>query len=122
MIDAYTMKDGMPIQGNPDYDNVLFWMNRDPRFEATIAWNGDTWKLSGNSKRRQWTYIKAIADNIEEIVYKECDERPYHMEQGDQWTLVDYVNVVVHIFQHEQRKFYDLESLWEDAERMEHKD
>lgn len=63
MIDAYTMKDGMPIQGNPDYDNVLFWMNRDPRFEATIAWNGDTWKLSGNSQRRQWTYIKAIADN-----------------------------------------------------------
>jgi len=66
--------------------------------------------------------VKAIADNIEEMVMKECDERPYHMERGDQWTLVDYVNVVVHVFQHEQRNFYDLESLWEDAERMEHKD
>lgn len=66
--------------------------------------------------------IKAIADNIAEIVREECDEKPYHQENGDQWTLVDYVNVVVHIFQHEQRNFYDLESLWEDAERMEHKD
>ena len=66
--------------------------------------------------------VKAISDNIEEMVMKECDERPYHMERGDQWTLVDYVNVVVHVFQHEQRNFYDLESLWEDAERMEHKD
>ncbi|MBL7717316.1 MAG: ribosome silencing factor [Flavipsychrobacter sp.] len=66
--------------------------------------------------------IKAIADNVEKVVREECDERPYHMESGDQWTLVDYVNVVVHVFQHEQRNFYDLESLWEDAERMEHND
>lgn len=66
--------------------------------------------------------IKAIADSIEEAVKNECDERPYHVEYGKEWTLVDYVNIVVHIFQQEQRKFYDLESLWEDAERMEHKD
>jgi len=66
--------------------------------------------------------IKAIADNIEESVWKECGERPYHSEQGLQWTLVDYVNVVVHIFDRDHRKFYDLESLWEDAERTEHND
>jgi ribosome-associated protein len=66
--------------------------------------------------------IKAIADNIEEIVWKECGEKPYHAEQGNQWTLVDYVNIVVHVFEHEHRKFYDLESLWEDAGRMEHND
>jgi ribosome-associated protein len=65
--------------------------------------------------------IKAIADFVEEAVGKECDERPYHVEHGDQWTLIDFVNVVVHIFQHEHRRFYDLESLWEDAERQEHK-
>ena len=65
--------------------------------------------------------IKAIADNVEKAVYEECGEKPYHMEKGQHWTLVDYVNVVVHIFQNEQRGFYDLESLWEDAERMEHK-
>ena len=66
--------------------------------------------------------IKAIADNIVEKVKEECDENPYHIEYGEQWVLVDYVNIVVHVFQHEQRKFYDLESLWEDAERTEHKD
>ncbi|MCD6063887.1 MAG: rsfS [Flavipsychrobacter sp.] len=66
--------------------------------------------------------IKAIADFVEETVKKECDERPFHIEHGDHWTLIDYVNVVVHIFQHEQRRFYDLESLWMDSERMEHND
>ena len=64
--------------------------------------------------------IKAIAQNIEDMVEMECGERPYHIEHGDTWTLVDYVNIVVHIFQHEQRKFYNLESLWEDAPRTEH--
>jgi len=65
--------------------------------------------------------IKAITDNIEEKIRMECNERPYHIENGHYWTLLDYVNIVVHIFQHEQRKFYNLESLWADAERMEHK-
>lgn len=64
--------------------------------------------------------IKAIADFITEEVYKECEEKPYHVEMGNEWTLVDYVNVVIHIFQHEQRRFYDLESLWADAPRTEH--
>ncbi len=66
--------------------------------------------------------LKAIADNIEKVVKEECDETPYHVERGDNWTLVDYVNVVVHIFQHEHRKFYNLESLWGDAGRVEHND
>lgn len=64
--------------------------------------------------------VKAIADNVVDAVWKECGEKPYHMEQGDHWTLIDYVNIVVHIFQKEQRQFYNLESLWEDAGRMEH--
>ena len=64
--------------------------------------------------------VKAIADNVQDKVYKVCGEKPYHVEQGDHWTLVDYVNIVVHIFQQEQRQFYKLESLWEDAGRMEH--
>lgn len=66
--------------------------------------------------------IKAIADNIEEQVAKLCDEKPYHIELGDQWTLVDYINVVVHIFHPDQRQFYNLESLWEDAGRVDHND
>jgi ribosome-associated protein len=64
--------------------------------------------------------LKAIAENLIDEVQKECGEKPYHTEYGDSWTLVDYVNIVVHIFQTEQRKFYNLESLWEDAPRSEH--
>ncbi|WP_207510968.1 RagB/SusD family nutrient uptake outer membrane protein [Longitalea luteola] len=60
MIEAYTMKDGRPItEANTGYDGTMFWLNRDPRFEATIAYNGSTWKLSGKNNRRQWTYIGA---------------------------------------------------------------
>ncbi len=64
--------------------------------------------------------LKAIADNLVDEVEKECGEKPYHVEFGETWTLVDYVNIVVHIFQKEQRLFYNLESLWEDAPRAEH--
>jgi ribosome-associated protein len=66
--------------------------------------------------------VKAIADNIVQEVTELCGEKPYHVEHGDHWTLVDYVNVVIHIFQQEQRQFYNLESLWADAGRMEHND
>jgi len=64
--------------------------------------------------------INAIASNIEEEVRLACEEKPYHVETGMAWTLVDYVNIVVHVFQREERKFYDLEGLWMDAEVMEH--
>lgn len=64
--------------------------------------------------------IKSIVNNIEDLVWESCGEKPYHTTYGDQWTLVDYVNVVVHVFQEEQRQFYNIESLWEDAGRMEH--
>lgn len=68
------------------------------------------------------TQIKALADAVEDAVRDANGERPYHREDGQQWTLVDYVNVVVHLFTPEYRQFYDLESLWEDAERTEHRD
>jgi ribosome-associated protein len=64
--------------------------------------------------------LNAIASNIEEEVRLQCDEKPYHLESSQLWTLVDYVNVVVHVFQRDERKFYDLEGLWMDAEKMEH--
>ena len=69
---------------------------------------------------RSHIQVKAIADNIIDEVDRECDENPYHKEYGEKWTLVDYVNIVVHIFQGEQRQFYSLESLWADAARTEY--
>jgi len=59
----------------------------------------------------------AIADSIEYEVKKATGEKPWHVEgtQNAQWILMDYVNVVVHVFFKEARDFYDIESLWADA-------
>jgi ribosome-associated protein len=61
--------------------------------------------------------VKAIADRVEEAVKKECGELPYKHEGhgASQWILVDYVNVVVHVFLSETRKFYRLEEMWGDG-------
>ena len=66
--------------------------------------------------------LKAIADNIEFEVKNKCDEMPYKHEgrQAQQWILIDYINVVVHIMLPEPRKFYQLEEMWSDAPQSEH--
>jgi ribosome-associated protein len=66
--------------------------------------------------------VKAIADNVEKRVKEECGERPYRFEgkQGEKWILIDYVDVVVHCMMSDMRGFYNLEELWQDAERKEH--
>ena len=64
------------------------------------------------------TQVNAIANSVEVMVKKRIGERPYHTEgfQNSEWILVDYVTVVVHVFQSQIREFYNLESLWADAE------
>ncbi len=62
----------------------------------------------------------AIVHNIIQEVLDNVDEKPYRSEEGTAWTLVDYVNIVVHVFQTEERKFYDLEGIWMDAIRTEY--
>jgi hypothetical protein len=70
LLDAYTMKDGRPITTEGSgYDAILFWKDRDPRFEATIAYNGSNWNLGGNSGRRQWTYNNATGESGNRGVY-----------------------------------------------------
>lgn len=66
--------------------------------------------------------LKAIADSVEDEVKKKCDESPYKHEgrQGEQWILIDYVNIVVHVMLEEPRKFYRLEEMWSDASIVEH--
>ena len=70
------------------------------------------------------TQIKAIADFVEEEVKNKCGEFAYKHEgrQAQQWILIDYVDVVVHIMLPEPRKFYQLEEMWSDASGMEHND
>lgn len=68
------------------------------------------------------TQLRAIADNIEYEVKQKCGELPYKHEghQAQQWILIDYVNIVVHVMLPEPRKFYQIEEMWSDAPQMEH--
>ncbi len=68
---------------------------------------------NGNSN----TQVNAIVNSVQRKVSKELHENPWHVEGSSQaeWVLMDYVNVVVHVFQKPVREFYDLESLWGDA-------
>lgn len=61
--------------------------------------------------------IRAICENIETEVKKECKEDPYHHEglENLEWVIIDYVNIVIHIMQPEIRKYYRLEEMWSDG-------
>ena len=67
------------------------------------------------------TQVNAIADSVEYEVAKKISIKPWHKEgfENSEWILLDYVDVVVHIFQEEHRGFYKLEKLWADAEITE---
>ena len=63
------------------------------------------------------THVNAIASAIKKTVSKELKEKPFHTEGNDnaEWVLIDYVNVVVHVFQKQTRDYYNIEELWGDA-------
>ena len=63
------------------------------------------------------TQVNAIVNSIQKKVSKETKDKPWHIEGSDnaEWVLMDYVNVVVHVFQKHTREYYDIESLWGDA-------
>lgn len=64
------------------------------------------------------TQVKAIADSVEDEMFKAFGEEPWHKEgfQNSEWILLDFVSVVVHIFRTEKREHYGVEDLWGDAE------
>ena len=63
------------------------------------------------------TQVSAILNSIQKVVSKSIKEKPWHVEGSNnaEWILLDYVHVVVHIFQKHIREFYDIEGLWGDA-------
>jgi len=67
------------------------------------------------------TQVNAITGSIQKLVSKELKDKPWHIEgqNNSEWILMDYVNVVVHVFQKHIREFYDIESLWGDAKITE---
>lgn len=63
------------------------------------------------------THVNAIVSSIQKTVSKAIHDKPWHVEGSEnaEWVLMDYVNVVVHVFQKQVREFYDIEGLWGDA-------
>ena len=66
-------------------------------------------------------HVDAVSDSVEDYIREKLSEKPYHIEgrENAQWILLDYVDVVVHVFQHSVRDFYNLESLWADGKRTD---
>ncbi len=69
---------------------------------------------SGSSDKQ----LDAISESIDEFVFKKMKENPWHTEgkNNKEWMLLDYINVVAHVFKKEKRNFYALEKLWGDAD------
>lgn len=81
------------------------------QIDGTIAKNFII--CQGNSPSQ----VEAIAESVAEFCRKKLGEKPVNVAGlgNDQWVAIDFVDVLVHIFQPEVRQFYDLEHLWEDA-------
>jgi ribosome-associated protein len=72
---------------------------------------------SGSSDKQ----LDAITDSIDEEVFKALKENPWHIEgkNNKEWMLLDYIDVVAHVFRKDRRQFYALEKLWGDADIIE---
>lgn len=72
---------------------------------------------NGNSN----TQVNAIVSSVQKNVSKNIREKPYQIEgvENAEWILMDYVNVVVHVFQKHKREYYDIDNLWGDAKITE---
>ena len=82
---------------------------------STVA---DYFVIAGGSNENQ---VKAMADSVEEVLIKEDGIHPKHIEgyQNANWILMDYNDVIVHVFNQDDRLFYDLERIWRDGKVIE---
>jgi len=69
------------------------------------------------------TQVKAIADSVEDEIYKLTQTNPWRKEgqENAEWIILDYFDIVVHIFKTEKREFFGIEDLWGDAETTTYK-
>jgi ribosome-associated protein len=69
------------------------------------------------------TQVRAIANSIEDEVFKTLNQDPWRKEglENGEWILLDYINVVVHVFRTDKREYYGVEDLWGDAEIKSYK-
>ncbi len=104
IVQAYPMKDGKKITeaGAYTYDRQHFYKNRDPRFNATIAYNGTTWRINGNSNYRLWTYFypnengKLVTEEVKATTsgfYTRKAIDPTINGENDQYVGTDWIEI-----------------------------
>ncbi|HNY02874.1 MAG TPA: ribosome silencing factor [Bacteroidales bacterium] len=103
-------------------DAMIEKIARDPVVIDFTGINGslcDSFVICHGTSRTQ---VEAIARHVWQEVKKKTGLNPSHMEgeENAEWILIDYFDVVVHIFQEERRRFYNLEQLWADARLLKH--
>lgn len=83
---------------------------------AEVSVMADYFIIASGTNRSQ---VQAMADNVEEILGKSgCDPKQIEGYQNANWILMDYRDVIVHIFDQENRLFYDLERIWRDGKSL----
>ena len=76
----------------------------------------DYFIITNGSNRNQ---VQALSDNVEEKLGRMgCDRRPIEGYDSANWILLDYKDIIIHIFDQENRNYYDLERIWRDGKEI----
>jgi hypothetical protein len=99
---SYPTLSGRPADAsNPEYDDVLFWKNRDPRFAATFVWNSSLYETYGRTGRRQWTYNETNYVSPTHLYCRKAVPVNYTQEQAfaghnsTDWIEIRYAEVLL---------------------------
>lgn len=101
LVNSYPMITGESIEESSLYNSTYYWLNRDPRFKATVAYNGCLWELSGKTGRIQWTYAGAEQNSPTTSGFycrKAINESytPYYTERSStDWIEIRYAEVLL---------------------------
>jgi ribosome-associated protein len=70
------------------------------------------------------THVNSIESKIKKIISQDLNEKPWHTEGNNvgEWVLMDYYDIIVHVFQEQTRKFYNIEDFWGDAKYKSYKE
>ena len=107
--------DGIVKNAIPGYENCDVTILATPAMGASFADYLVTAHAGGNNENQ----VKALADSVEEELYK-AETVPKHIEGYDNanWILMDFGDIIVHVFNEDDRLFYDLERIWRDGKQV----
>lgn len=101
MVESYPTINGKSIKEDPIYNSTIYWENRDPRFKASIIYNGAPWELSGKAGRKQWTFVGGELNSPTQTGFY-CKKAiveshtPYFAERGStDWVEIRFAEVLM---------------------------